>query len=603
MTRFPNQLFFALLIICSCKFGLAQDLEYIHTDSLFVALEKAIASKNHTESENLILQLRETDPKDDDLYKIRLNFFRASHFIAQDDDEFALKLLLDNIELPILKSDSNLYIKHFETIGRILARANDFQDSKSYFEIALAEATKQKDSLQMASLYLNIGSTFQLQQKIDSSSYYYEKVLHIYPKITKDKGTLATAYSNLIGVSLAFGEFDVAEAYGIKSLEIHKQRKDTLKMAGVLANLGSICMYTRELDKANEYYFETLELIHDSGELKGQEIKAITLDNISQVFYLQGEFKKGYDYLFESVGVDKELNRLKIESKITEIETKFHVDQEEKDAQIERVKRHRAELIIYFLLGALAIVLVVLWLYYRNSELKKEKILLEQQKLKMHQQNQMERIKNESQIKILNANIDGKEAERRHIADVLNENVGSLLAKAKEQLRIENTKKGVNNEVLKIEQIVDETIENVNSVSHKLVSPVLLKFGLASSIEDLCEKYSGSKLVFNSESNNVKRYEQRFEIRIHNVVEELIHNILDRGTAKLANILVNGSKKDLHITISDNGDGLDWNEVLPNNEFGLHQIKARIKMMKGTFEIETSTIVGTQIAITVPIPE
>ncbi|MBV1887938.1 MAG: histidine kinase, partial [Urechidicola sp.] len=136
-----------------------------------------------------------------------------------------------------------------------------------------------------------------------------------------------------------------------------------------------------------------------------------------------------------------------------------------------------------------------------------------------------------------------------------------------------------------------------------LISSVLLKFGLASATEDLCEKYSNSRLVFNCDSKSIKRYNESFEIRVHNIIDELVNNILKHSNANMASIILEEKNDVLKIEISDNGDGFSLREVSKKDGLGLSQIKARIKMMKGTFKIKSSKNEGTRIYLSIPIPE
>ena len=56
------------------------------------------------------------------------------------------------------------------------------------------------------------------------------------------------------------------------------------------------------------------------------------------------------------------------------------------------------------------------------------------------------------------------------------------------------------------------------NISHLLtVNNVLPRFGLKGSVEDLCEKYSNSWIVFKFKSENINRYNESFEIKIHNI--------------------------------------------------------------------------------------
>ena len=223
----------------------------------------------------------------------------------------------------------------------------------------------------------------------------------------------------------------------------------------------------------------------------------------------------------------------------------------------------------------------------------------------MKQDRELEVIQNEAQIKILNATLDGKEAERRQIAEILHDNVSTLLSSANMHLYAVKSelKKAAPEEVAKIELIISEASDKIRDLSHKLISSVLLKFGLATATEDLCEKHSNSQLVFNSESKGIKRYNQSFEIKIHNINEELVNNILKHSNANMATIELFDVNNQLKIQITDNGDGFDVDEVVHKDGLGLTQIKARIKMMRGSFEIKSYQDTGTQVNMEIPIPD
>jgi signal transduction histidine kinase len=110
-------------------------------------------------------------------------------------------------------------------------------------------------------------------------------------------------------------------------------------------------------------------------------------------------------------------------------------------------------------------------------------------------------------------------------------------------------------ELTKTQDIIDEASVKIRNLSHKLISSVLLKFGLSFAIQDFCEKYSNSDLNINASIKNVKRYEQNFEIKINNIVEEFVNNILKHSKATEAIISVLEFKKQLYISIQDNGIG------------------------------------------------
>jgi len=156
-------------------------------------------------------------------------------------------------------------------------------------------------------------------------------------------------------------------------------------------------------------------------------------------------------------------------------------------------------------------------------------------------------------------------------------------------------------EVLKIESIINEASDKVRDLSHKLISSVLLRFGLKTSVEDLCEKYSNSRLTFNFKPENINRYEESFEIKTHNIIEELMNNIMKHSNAYNSSITMQEKEDVLYIRIFDDGDGFDIRDVNKTDGLGLSQINARVKVMKGKFDIKSYENTGTQIYIEIPV--
>lgn len=159
------------------------------------------------------------------------------------------------------------------------------------------------------------------------------------------------------------------------------------------------------------------------------------------------------------------------------------------------------------------------------------------------------------------------------------------------------------NDVKKTRLLLKTAHDSVRDLSHDLVSPVLVKFGLQYALNDLCEKNSNSLLEFKFTSNMSisKRFEQKFETTIYNIISELSNNIIKHSKANSAEISINEFENDkLQIIISDNGKGFNTNEL--HFGFGLTQIKARIKSMNGKLKIKSEENKGTKIIIDVKNP-
>ena len=276
---------------------------------------------------------------------------------------------------------------------------------------------------------------------------------------------------------------------------------------------------------------------------------------------------------------------------IAEVEAKYNLAVEEQKTEEEKAKTFRAQVLFGGLAFITLIVLIIGFIFYKNY--------------KLTEQNKLEQIHSNLQTRIINATIDAKEKERKTIAEILHDSVSALLSSANLHLQASKAqlKTNIPIEISKAQEIVNEASVKIRDLSHELISSVLLKFGLAFALHDLCEKYSNSEIQFISDDNGIKRYNQQFEIKIYNIIEELVNNILKHSQAKNASIslMERGDGEKLLIQIIDDGSGFDLKKAKNKDGLGLSHIEARIKIMQGVFNINSKKGEGTSIFISVPI--
>jgi signal transduction histidine kinase len=240
------------------------------------------------------------------------------------------------------------------------------------------------------------------------------------------------------------------------------------------------------------------------------------------------------------------------------------------------------------LLGVIALALIVEgWFTYRY--------------IKMQSKAKLERLESENREKILNATIDGKESERKMIAEDLHHSVSTLLSSA--NLHLQAIKMQLEppypEEIEKTQKIVNEAADEIRSLSHTLISSVLLKFGLSYAIQELVDKHSHKSLQITCSCENVTRYSDEFELRIYHIIAELINNIIKHSKATQAKILVKQTSFSFLIKVKDNGNGFKQKKGFTG--IGLGQIKTRISQMKGSLEIQSDSNSGTEIIIHIPL--
>ena len=354
--------------------------------------------------------------------------------------------------------------------------------------------------------------------------------------------------------------------------------------------MGNLYHFEDNYKEAIKNYNEAKISVENDSSREAKIIKRAIYENLSVSYDSLGEYKKAYQFLIKSREIKDDLSNSQLAENIAEVNAKYDIAKHEHQLEIEKNKGLRAQILFYGLSFVTLTFVVLALIFYKNYKLK--------------QQNKIEQIQNETQTKIINATIDAKEKERKNIAEILHDSVSALLSSANLHIQASKAqlKFDIPPEISKAQDIIGEASVKIRDLSHKLISSVLLKFGLSFAVQDLCQKYSNSKLELTSENRGIGRYNQRFEIKIYNIIEELVNNILKHSNAKNASInLIERNNNQLIIQIIDDGKGFDIKKERAKTGLGLSHIEARVKVMEGVLNINSKRGEGTSIFISVPI--
>lgn len=552
-------------------------------------------------------------------------------------------------------SNNRKYIlKSAELIGEIYNKTSNVKLSLKYFKIALSKLTNQKfqdksnsevNFNHLAKLYLRVGSEylktykeFKYNNKKDeaylklleegntddfytnaknnywkSSQKFKDSALYFFSKLDKIPSLndevlnyKATSNLNLSALYQIDSSYSKSKFYALKAIEIYNKKNDKVRLAKAKNNLGNVHLQTGEFSVAKRIYLEGIESIKNDESQDATKTKASLYYNLAWAMRNLKDYK-AYDYQEISFEIEDILRERNISQIIKKIEAnhKENLEQQKIDLVKNQVKLEEAqEAKTSMLFGALSfLVLIVSGVIIYNYKLRQKNLRLKLSESKLIQQQNLEKVKSEAQVKILNATIDGKETERKLIAEILHDNVSALLSSA--NMHLTATKKQFDGdapqEIEKTQAIISEASQKVRDLSHNLVSSILLKFGLEYAIKDVVKKYSNSQLKLEVSAKNINRYNQEFEIKIFNVIQELINNILKHSKAKHAQIDLKEEKSQLTVLVKDDGVGFSTSSSSFSDGIGLNQVEARIHMMDGKLTIKSEVNVGTTIHITVPI--
>ncbi|GFD73553.1 two-component sensor histidine kinase [Tenacibaculum sp. KUL113] len=555
--------------------------------------------------------------KDKNYTALKIKYDNCLELYKNEDYANALQETLKFLELAKLKNSKDYEASSHILIAKIFSSFNNNEKSIFHYRKALkiTEALKQKEdkgsnytinNFNYAEILLGLGTKYQLIKKIDSSVVFYKKIDSINSFNNKILSIKAKSYNNLAGIYINQSNLKLAKEFTEKAIQIHKKTNNKISEASSLNNLASIYLLQRDYLKAKDTYFKGVDLIKNNNNHKAIRFKKDLYLNIAYILYLEKDYK-AYDYQEKSYIIKDSLRDKEFRAIMEQIYVQHKVDiEKEKTALVEEQRKleEAQEAKTSMLFGALSfLVLIVSGVIIYNYKLRQKNLSLKLSESKLIQQQNLEKVKSEAQVKILNATIDGKETERKLIAEILHDNVSALLSSA--NMHLTATKKQFNGdtpqEIEKTQAIISEASQKVRDLSHNLVSSILLKFGLEYAIKDVVKKYSNSQLKLEVSAKNINRYNQEFEIKIFNVIQELINNILKHSKAKHAQIDLKEEKNQLTVLVKDDGVGFSTSSSSFSDGIGLNQVEARVHMMDGKLTIKSQINVGTTIQIIVPI--
>ncbi len=594
MNIFSSKRILFFILLCGLNsflltYGQSKELAK-HIEDEIKSIDEHLSKNEFTLALTTIEQLESyTQYIASDRNRLALNLKKAKAHYGNNADEKAIKLLLDGLkELEIL-TFPNIKIDYNNYLGKIFSSSKDYRRTLQYYKNTLRIANEISDTLNLLKAYSSIGLTFFKSKELDSSIYYYSRCVE-FPVTTERSNIIAISYNALSANSIAINDLLKAEEYGNKALEIRQKQNDTLGIAFALMNLGGIKYSNGDYENSEEDYliaYESVDKFYDANSIR---VKENVLYNLAFINEELKDFEKAYKYLEQATNLTDSLAQANVDKNISEIQAKYNVAEAANNAEKEKSKRQRAQFFSYATIFAFISLLVVGYIFYRNYRLKQER--------------EVDKLASDAQIKIINATIDAKEKERKSIAEILHDSVSALLSSANLHLQATKAqlKTGYPQEITKAQTIVNEASVKIRDLSHELISSVLLKFGLAFAVHDMCQKYSNSEISLFSDDDGVKRYEQDFEIKIHSIIEELVNNILKHSKAKNATIMLAHRENNmLSIRMNDDGVGFDAKKAKTKGGLGLSHIDARITVMKGVFNIVSSKNNGTSIFILVPI--
>jgi two-component system, NarL family, sensor kinase len=252
---------------------------------------------------------------------------------------------------------------------------------------------------------------------------------------------------------------------------------------------------------------------------------------------------------------------------------------------------------IFILLIVIALGIV----FFRIIDLKhKQLIALNQKEIREQTINEL---KIDHQLLASRAVLLGEEKERGRLSRDLHDGLGGMLSGVKfaiSSIREKNSLPLEIHEKIDLAMIrLNLSISELRSIAQNLMPEALTNFGLKEALNDFCTQLGSNKAVeisflFYGES---LRFDHSIENALFRIAQEAVYNALKHSKASKIIVQLIQDESWVNLTVQDNGEGFDLENILNKESSGLKNMRARAEIFDGRFHIDSKPGEGTEIIV------
>lgn len=495
--------------------------------------------------------------------------------------------------------DSSGAMGMVENIGLVELLMNNLIPAKGKITEVMLYRWREKDDIGLTKSYQNYSNTLVELGSHDSALVYLGKALDLNKKLNNEYNIVGNTY-NIASLLVEMSTTKNDSAIGLlkNCLVIQNTYDDTKGMADTYYTLGRAQYYKGEYDKALKSVRKAIQfgldldyrdVIKDSYRMQAQIYRAISRHDSAYLAMVK----------YDSIKIELLNDSTNVQVAIVQKEYKFQseIEKEKSKAQAQRKK----SMMTIIVLAGLLVTATLISLLFRNR--MRAKTILAEKNKKLHQ-TEMENLKQQGRLDKMSSLMEGQEQERSRISKELHDNFGAMLSTIKIHLGLVGKDVKKNGEKLsKVHELIEDAHIDIRRISHEMASNVLGKFGLVAAIRDLADHYnSGDSIkVVLTITEEAKLTDKTIEIHLYRIVQEALNNSTKHSKASQITINLSIWPESIVLIIEDNGIGFSMEEARSKKSMGLENMQARVDLMNGQLNVDSTIGSGTTLVIEVPI--
>ncbi len=500
------------------------------------------------------------------------------------------------------------YARLNNNIGEVFKKKKLYDSALNYYN----EAIKAVNSINRNAVIImcNIAEAHLLSDRIDSAEYYFNIGLDMANQDKHDRG-LANALFGLSEINFKKGFLAEAIQMQYQSLELRNKIDDVRGVIQTRQKLSEFYLSSNRIDSA-EYNMKQAKVL--AGGIQANDLLLEACYMQYKILTVKKEYQQAarvlnsYQMLKDSlVSLEFSTNVERIKSSlIAEINSRENQLIIQSQKEIARINRIR--LIFLSIISVLLIIVLVFIYFFRES-----KRLLE------HQEEKDFLIE---KLSLRNKNL-------KEFNSVISHNLREPLTQIIGYTKFyENKSSGISTDdivknILRSSFKIDQTIRDLSTVLNdvepdsKDYKKVDLRRIIREVVENFDEKlYEVKPSITVDISDNIvfKSYRPFIRDIFHHLISNTIR-FRNKNRELEVNIKVEQSKKETTISIQDNGIGMDLKKTegkifkmyqkfhaeIQGRGVGLHIVKNRVDLMKGSISVVSEPGIGTTFIIRLPV--
>jgi tetratricopeptide (TPR) repeat protein/anti-sigma regulatory factor (Ser/Thr protein kinase) len=296
----------------------------------------------------------------------------------------ALKILKD-------QDDPLQEAQMLANLAVIMGKTGDYQTAIRYTRESIPHYVRANELYGLSNSLSNMGLLYQKLNILDSAEYYYDSSLHVGIR-ANNMLNIVSGYINTGKILADRGQYNKALDYFNQGIALTEENEMLYENAILIADKAYALMMLERYGEAELFFKQAIKVAKESGF---REMILQNYKNLALLYERKGKMGQAYHYLNLYNLLNDSLLNESNQQAVAEMQTRFETEKKEqeiilltKDLEIRSLALNKKQNQLFFLIGGIAALLVVIimaFLIYRLRQ-QKYRVLLEKKNLEVEQQ-------------------------------------------------------------------------------------------------------------------------------------------------------------------------------------------------------------------------